>query len=100
MTINQIIYNLRKLLKDTSDDIKLSDRNFEFIINYLREKLIVQQIQKGRSISSNIKQDLGQVLVEKVDMNDSGFVNVKKGIFINVLPIPKPIELDQNDAIT
>lgn len=100
MTINQIIYNLRKLLKDTSDDIKLSDRNFEFIVNYLREKLIVQQLQKGRSISSNIKQDLGQVLVEKVDMNDNGSVDVKKIIFKTVLPIPKPIELDQKDAIT
>lgn len=100
-TINQIIYNIRRELKDTSDDVKLSDRNIEFIVNFLREKLIVQQLQKGRSISSNIKQDLGQVTVERVDSNDyNGTIKTGKLIFRTVLKLPKPIELDQKDGFT
>jgi hypothetical protein len=100
MTINQIIYNIRRELKDTSDDVKLSDRNIEFIVNFLREKLIVQQLQKGRSISSNIKQDFGQVAVEKVDLNDNGILKTNKFIFRTVLELPVPIELDQKDCFT
>ena len=57
-TINELIYNIRNQIKQARpDDIQISDRQIEFMCNYIREKLIVQQLQKGRSISSNIKQD-------------------------------------------
>lgn len=100
-TINELIYNLRFILKENkTDDLRYTDRNIEFVINYLREKLIVQQLQKGRSISSNIKQDLGQINVQKVDMNDNGFVTTNKIILRTVNKIPQPIELDQKDGFT
>src|SRR6185503_15367429 len=65
-------------------------------------KLIIQQLQKGRSISSTIKQDLGQIPIKKVDMNDSpnSTINTNKIILRTINKIPKPIELDQKDAIT
>lgn len=99
VTIREIVYNIRNLIKDRSDDIKLSDRQLEFIVNYLREKLIVQQIQKGRSISSNIKQDLGQVELTKVDTGD-GTLLTGKNILRTLNKVPQPIELDHQDLFT
>lgn len=100
MTINEIIYNIRAELKmNKSDDISLSDRNIEFMVNFLREKLIVQQLQKGRSISSNIKQDLGQVPLTKVDRND-GTLATDRLILRTSVAVPQPIELDQMDLFT
>ena len=101
MTINQLIYNLRGQLKIARpDDLNISDRQIEFMINYIREKLIVQQLQKGRSISSNIKQDLGQVSIQKIEANTPGTVLTGKTIFRTVNKIPQPIELDQMDLFT
>lgn len=98
-TIRELVYNLKEQIKDRSDDILLSDRQVEFMINYLREKLIVQQLQKGRSVSSNIKQDLGQVPVQIVDRND-GTITTDRTILRTVNKIPQPIELDQKDLLT
>src|SRR6476646_12269686 len=99
-TIAEIIYNIRKQLKDTSDDLRLTDRNLEFMVNYLREKLIVQQLQKGRSISANIKQDLGKLSVTLVDRNTGDAVKTGRYIYKTNLQIPQPIEGDQKDMIT
>jgi len=100
MTINEIIYNLRNQIKQARpDDLQISDRQLEFICNYLREKLIVQQLQKGRSISSNIKQDLGQVPVTIVDKGEGSNLTGRY-IIRTTNKIPQPIELDQKDAIT
>lgn len=100
MVIKELVYNLRNQLKAVwSDDIKMSDRQIEFMINYIREKLIVQQLQKGRSISSNIKQDLGQVALQKVDKAD-GTIAIGKDILRTIAKVPQPIELDQQDLFT
>lgn len=100
MTENELVYNIRSQLKIARpDDLNISDRQILFMINYLREKLIVQQLQKNRSISSNIKQDLGQVPIEKVDKNDGTLVT-NKDIFKTVVKVPQPIEADQMDLFT
>lgn len=99
-TIKEIIYNIRGQIKQARpDDLNISDRQLEFMVNYIREKLIVQQLQKGRSISSNIKQDLGQVPLQIVDKAD-GTIVVNKNILRTVNKIPHPIELDQQDLFT
>lgn len=100
LTLNQIIYNLRNLTRDSkSDDLKLTDRQYEFILSYLREKLIVQQLQKGRSISSNIKQDLGVIELEKIDRSEDSIIT-KKYILRSTVQIPQTVELDQKDLLT
>lgn len=100
MTIKEIIYNLRGLVRDAkSDDIDLSDRQYEFIINYLREKLIVQQLQKKRSISANITQDLGQLELELVDAGE-GERLTNKHILRTIRELPQPVESDQKDLFT
>lgn len=101
MTIKELIYNFRGILKIARpDDLTISDRQLEFQANYLREKLIVQSLQKGRSISSNIKQDLGEVAIQKLEANTPGTVVTGKTIFRTVNKVPKPIELDQMDLFT
>ena len=100
MTINQIIYNIRGQINQAkSDDLKISDRQIEFMCNYIREKLIVQQLQKGRSISSNIKQDLGLVNLQLMDASNSTLLSGKH-IFRTIDKVPQPIELDQMDLFT
>ena len=101
LTINQLIYNLRNLYRDAkSDDIKLSDRQIEFIINYLRADLIAQDYNKGRSLSSNVKQDLGKVQLAKIDTSEE--TSLPSGTFIlkSVLKLPKTLEFNNKDAIT
>lgn len=101
MTIKQLIYNIRGQLKiSRPDDLNISDRQIEFMINYIREMLIVQSLQKGKSISSNIKQDLGQVPIHYIDKAADGLIVSGESIFRTDNKIPKPIELDQMDAIT
>ncbi len=99
MTLAEIVYNLKNQIKDKSDDIIISDRQIIFMVNYLREKLIVQQLQKGRSISANIKQDLGQVALTKVDRNDGTLVT-DRNILRTSVTVPQPVELDQMDLFT
>lgn len=100
MTIREIIYNIRHLIKDNkSDDLKFTDRNLEFMVNYIREKLIVQHLQKNRSVSSNIVQDLGQIPLVKVDTAE-GAIATGNYILKSTVRIPQPIELDQKDLIT
>lgn len=99
-TIRELVYNVRNQIKQARpDDLQLSDRQIEFMINYIREKLIVQQLQKGRSISANIKQDLGQLALQPIDKAE-GTIIINKNILRTVNTIPQPIELDQKDAIT
>lgn len=100
MTINQIIYNIRNQIKQSRpDDLQISDRQLEFMVNYIREKLLVQHLENKRSISSNIKQDLGQVEVISVDKSD-GSVATGRKIFRTLNKVPQPIELNQKDLFT
>lgn len=100
-TINKLIYNLRMQIKDDkSDDVKLTDRNIEFIINYIRAKLIRQDIQKGRSISSNITQSLGVIELEKVDASENNKFITGKNILRSVKEIPSPLDFEGTSLIT
>jgi hypothetical protein len=100
MTLNKLIYNIRNLIRDAkSDDIKISDRQIEFIINYIRAKLIRQDKGKGRSLSNNVIQDLGIVELELIDSSESTTTKSNKYILRSKLPIPKPIEVEQKDLI-
>lgn len=101
MTINQIIYNLRKLIRDSgSDDLKFSDRQLEFMFNYVRAKYLKQEIDKGKSISDNVKQDLGVVRLTRVDVSESSTAPTSRLILRTENKIPKVLELNHSDAIT
>lgn len=91
MKISQLVYNLRNQLKiSRPDDINISDRQIEFMIDYLREKLLVQHLEKNRSISGNIRQDLGNLELIRLSPDLQRTKNI----------IPQPIELNDYDLIT
>lgn len=101
ITLNQIIYNLRNLTKDiASDDIKLSDRQYEFIVDYIRAELINQDITKGKSISDNIKQDLGIINFNTYDSAESVNINTGKNVLRSTVSLPKFVETNQKDMVT
>lgn len=66
-TLRKLVYNVRTLIKDVhSDDIKFTDRNIAFWIGYLRAKVIKQEADKSRPLSSNITQTI-PVTISDVD---------------------------------
>src|SRR5690606_13303201 len=100
-TINELIYNLRMEIKDfKSDDIKLSDRNIEFLINFLRVKLIRQDVKKHKSVSPNYEQSLGVIDLEIADSSEDD--NYKTGSYIlrSTREIPTPVDVDGSELIT
>ena len=100
MQLIEIIRNLRKIIKDTSDDRLISDYQMIFIINYIRSFLIRQDYEKGRSLSSNVIQDLGVVNFVSIDKAESSVTNATVNIFRSEAEIPKPIEVYNKDLIT
>lgn len=100
LTLPQLVYNLRNLIRDNrSDDIKMTDRQLEFIINYYRARLVRDDVDKKRSISSNVIQDLGKVPLSLVDKAEVSGTIINKTILRTTDPIPKLVELHQKDAI-
>jgi hypothetical protein len=83
-----------------TDDERLSSRAVKDWVNSYRAILVKRDLDKGKSISGNIVQDLG--CVEMVAVDEAECCQVKSGcyIFKSVLPIPKPLELNSKDALT
>lgn len=100
LTFPHLVYNIRNVIRDNrSDDIKITDRQLEFIINYTRALLIKQDIDKKRPISSNIIQDLGEVDLVKIDASEIDGLPSNRIVLRTTNPIPKLIELSNKDAI-
>jgi len=100
LTLPHLVYNLRNLIRDNrSDDVKITDRQLEFIINYTRAVLIKQDVDKKRPISSNVIQDLGQVPLTKIDASEIPGLISNRLVLRTTNPIPKLIELSNKDAI-
>jgi hypothetical protein len=99
-TLNQIIFNLRNLRRAgrLSDDDAISDRQWAFIVNYYRARLIKQDIQKSRLISGNIVQNLGQVTLIEADKNEC--CDIMDCVLRIELPIPSAVDTDQYPLIT
>jgi len=99
MTLNQIIYNVRNIIKDNrSDDIKISDRQLEFILNYYRARIIKQEVDKNRPLSPNVIQDLGSVAVSKFDKSES--ITTGNPILRTTNLIPKVLDLSNTQSLT
>src|SRR5882757_2347163 len=99
MTLNQIIYNVRNIIKDNrSDDIKISDRQLEFILNYYRARIIKQEVDKNRPLSPNVIQDLGSVAVSKFDKSES--ITTGNPILRTTNLIPKVLDLSNTQLLT
>lgn len=99
-TLNEIIYIMKNEINDYSNDYKVSNRQFEFMINYLRSTLIRQSINKGRGISSNIIQNLGPVPVHRENITGDPSISMAGDIITTVDKIPHPLEANDKDLFT
>lgn len=100
LTLPHLVYNIRNLIRDNrSDDIKITDRQIEFIINYYRARLIKQDVDKKRPISSNVIQDIGKVALTKMDSSEISNLSLGQNLLRTTNPIPKLLELNNKDAI-
>lgn len=64
MTLNQIIYDIRGIIRDAkSDDLHFTDRQIAFWIQTLRSKLLKERLDRGQTISSNNYQTLNNIEV-------------------------------------
>lgn len=98
--LSEIIFNIRNLRRagKVSDDDSISERQWAFIINYYRARLIKQDYQKGRMMSGNIVQNLGQVTLIEADKNECCDIN--DCVLRIEKPLPRPVDTDQFPLIT
>jgi hypothetical protein len=74
MLLSEIIYNIKNLKAGghTSDDEKISDRQWAFIVNYYRAVILKQDASKSSQISTDVIQNLGKVELIEVDPSGCG----------------------------
>jgi hypothetical protein len=98
--LNEIIANIKNLRAGgvQNRDIKLSDRNYAFIIGYYRALLLRREIEQGRRAKGNWIQNLGQVSFIKADRNEC--CDIEDCIVRSEFQIPSPIEIYESDLIT
>ena len=87
---SEIIYNIKNLRAGgvQSDDTQLSDRQYMFIINYYRSKLMRQEYGNYRTVAPEEITDLGKVDLINVDPHECG-CEEGECILRTELPIPK-----------
>lgn len=97
--LKEIVYQMKNLISGgtQSDDVDISDRQLVFIINYYRAKLIRQDMDKGRSLNSNLAQSLGKVSLIESPKNECSEVLGCK-VYRTTNQIPKPVELQLSNA--
>ena len=102
ITKKKLIYDIRNLAKGggVTDDDDLSDRQVSDWIDQYRSLLIRQDLEKKRSISSFLVQDLGCVNMIVVDTAECCEITSECDILRTELQIPVPIELYSKDALT
>jgi hypothetical protein len=99
-TLQQIIYTVANMRKNwlRTDDDSMTDRQYAFIIDYYRAKLLKQQADSGKTVSSYLIQNLGKVTLVKADKNECCEVN--DCILRVENPVPKTIDTNGNNLIT
>jgi hypothetical protein len=77
MLHSELIYNIKNIISKgvQSDDLKISDRQIAFIINYYRAKLLKQDAQRHHGMSLEDVQDLGKVELIQADEHECCEIN-------------------------
>lgn len=102
ITKKEIIYDIRNLAKNggVTDDDRLSHRQVSEWVDQYRALLIRQDLEKKRSVSPFIVQDLGCVDIIVVDTAECCEITSECDILRTELKLPIPLELYNKDAIT
>lgn len=104
MTLNQFVYQVYEALQINADDTTLDRRLIEDLIAEERALWIRNELNKNRSIDSNIIQDLGCVEVIPIEPTSAECCSLPEFGACKVLrtksTIPNSIELYQDKLIT
>src|SRR5574343_483169 len=101
-SLKSIIYDIRNTARNGGivDDERISYRQVKEWVNEYRALLIRRDLEKGRTISDNIGQDLGCVELIEVDKAECCNIESLCTIKRTRLQLPQPLELTDMDAIT
>lgn len=99
-TLNEVIYILKNETNDYANQYKVSNRQYEFMINFLRSTLVKRDQDKGKTLSSNVLQNLGVVPVQRINRTDDGTIKLGGEIIQTLTHIPHPIETNNKDVFT
>jgi hypothetical protein len=100
MTFEKLIYDVREMLKLSSNDTDIDDRYIEYLYSIKRSKYLRQELNSFQkttdiSITQTVCLELEEVSINQcnIDLDCTTIVRTKR-------PIPKPIELHVKPAIT
>ena len=101
MTLKEIIYDIRNSARagGITDDERVSYRQVKEWINQYRALLIRRDLDKDRTITPHIVQDLNCVKLIKVDKAECCNISSKCDVLRTESKIPVPVELALKDAI-
>ena len=97
MTLKEIIYNLKDSLG--SDAEELTNRQFKFIIDYYRSKLLRQRLGQGKGLAPVFAPALHKIEVEEVDEDDPGCADMACNVYKTVKDIPSIIPYTNNSTL-
>ncbi len=100
MTKNHLIYLIKNICQPLNlSDSAITNELLDFMIDETRALLIRQDISKGHSVPSGIKQDLGAIPLIQIDKSDVCTIPV--GCLINktTLELPKFIQAHNREMI-
>lgn len=99
-TLNELIYNIRGIIKERSDDSNLSNSQIAHMINYCRETLIRRDYENKHSINPQIEQPLGCWDVIPVDKAECCELSTDCNILRTSLPLPQFVETYKKILLT
>lgn len=101
MTLNELAYDLLERVRaELSDDEYIDKRQLKFWIHNQRALWLRNELNRNRTIDSNIIQDLGCVELEVVDASACSDIPVGCSVLRTIKDIPNAIELHNKTLIT
>lgn len=98
--LNEITYDIRESLKEFSDDSEISNRYLTHLINLKRAKYLRQDLNNFQKTTDISIQQSFCLELEEASSSTCGVGFFCEKLLRSKNPIPKPIELHTNVAIT
>lgn len=100
MTIRELIYDVREMLNQYSDDSDISDRYILHLLNLKRSKYLRNDLNNFQKTKDTSTLQTFCIGVEEVSAEKCGTSYECDTIMRTVSPIPKPLDLNLGSAIT
>lgn len=97
MTLQEIIYNIKSSLG--SDAEELTNRQYKFIIDYYRAKLLRQRLEAKKSIAPVFTPALHKIQISEIEDEDPGCMDTNCTTYKTTKDIPVIIPYSVNSTI-